>query len=87
MLKIVQATSINTKGKMDIMTTGMKSIINQILPGNTDEDDEDGKEDMSFLDGWLNGDDSEVNEPQPQPKETRWVKNKLKRKKKSKHGR
>ena len=53
MLKIVQATSIDAEGKVDIMKTGMKSIISQILPEGTDDEIEN----TSFLDGWMESDD------------------------------
>ena len=61
MLKVVQATSIDSKGKMDIMTTGMESIIRQHLP----EDTETEEKDMSFIDGWL--DDNEESDSNSHP--------------------
>ena len=68
MLKIVQATSIDAEGKMDIMTTGMKSIINQILPEGIDNDIEN----MSFIDDWMESDDDT---PQAKEKNSvpKWV--------------
>ncbi|CAL4219673.1 unnamed protein product [Meganyctiphanes norvegica] len=80
MLKLVQATSIDSKGKMDIMKTGMESIISQILPESS-EIEGAAREDMSFIDGWITENDPDE-EDSPQDKEkklsTKWVKNKSK---------
>ena len=55
MFKVISATSIDSKGKTDIITTGVKNIVRQFLPDDTDQPGND----MSFIEGWLSDEDPE----------------------------
>ena len=90
LLNVIHATSIDTKGKSDIVSTGIDSIIRQFIPDDTDV----AGNDMSYIEDWLTGNETEQEaEDLPQAKKktrttrtARYIKHKGKGKKTKKYG-